>query len=287
MAQTIGIVGLGLIGGSMAKAIKANTDDRVLACDLDKAVLDAALRDGAADEAASARKLAAGSDIVFVALFPEAAVDYITRHAGDFRPGTIVCDLCGVKRVIQRNCADRLAERGVRYVGGHPMAGKEFSGYAYSDPAMFRDASFILATDKADPEAVETLEQYLLRLGFGRVTKTTAKQHDRVIAFTSQLAHVVSGAYVKSPAADDFFGFSAGSFKDLTRVAKLDPDMWTELFLLNAHPLCQEIDILIRHLEEYRRAIGDGDADRLRALLEEGSERKIACNERERQDREA
>ena len=155
------------------------------------------------------------------------------------------------------------------------MAGKEFSGYAFATPELFQDASMILVPNASSPLwAVDEMDGFFMQLGFGRVVRCSAEQHDHMIAFTSQLAHVVSSAYIKSPEALRHNGYSAGSYKDLTRVAKLNEHMWTELFLRNAEPLVGEIDEIIRHLTDYRNAIAGGEEERLCALLREGRERK-------------
>ncbi len=151
------------------------------------------------------------------------------------------------------------------------MAGRECWGFSGSDADLFTDASMILTPTEHTPEsALKFLSGLFASVGFGRITITTAQEHDSMIAFTSQLAHVVSSAYIKSPRARQHKGFSAGSYKDLTRVAKLNAPMWTELFLENADYLAEEIDTIIAHLAEYRQAITQGDGARLCGLLEDG-----------------
>ena len=278
----IGIAGLGLIGGSMAKAASAFTDHRVLGFDLDEAVLSAALSDGGIQDVLGEENLP-DCDLLLLALYPAASVEYIRSHLERLRPGCLLIDLCGVKQAVMGPMEELLSSpegSKLRYLGGHPMAGKEKSGYENSDRDLFRGASMILVPPEGRREALEqngTLklaEEFFLSLGFGRITLTTAQEHDRVIAFTSQLAHVVSSAYVKSPTARQHYGFSAGSYKDLTRVARLNETMWTELFLDNRDSLLTEVDGIIQRLTEYRDALADGKRDMLFRLLREGRECK-------------
>lgn len=278
----IGIAGLGLIGGSMAKAASAFTDHRVLGFDLDEAVLSAALSDGGIRDVLGEENLP-NCDLLLLALYPAASVEYVRSHLGRIRPGCLLVDLCGVKQAVMGPMEELLSSpegSKLRYLGGHPMAGKEKSGYQNADRDLFREASMILVPPEGRREALEqdgTLklaEEFFLSLGFGRITLTTAQEHDRVIAFTSQLAHVVSSAYVKSPTARQHYGFSAGSYKDLTRVARLNETMWTELFLDNRESLLTEVEGIIQRLGEYRDALSEGSRDTLFRLLREGRECK-------------
>lgn len=274
MKQTVVIAGLGLIGGSMAKAIRAHTDCRVFGYDISEKVLSDARFIGDIDDVVREGTLEQ-ADILLVALYPAPAVQYILSNLGRLKKGCIVVDLCGVKQYVCDHVAGEARAHGVQFIGGHPMSGREFSGYEYAKPDLFQDASMILVpNDSASEEALSRMEEFFTTLGFGRVVRTTAEQHDRMIAFTSQLAHVVSSAYIKSPEALQHSGYSAGSYKDLTRVARLNEHMWTELFLRNATPLVREIDEIILHLQEYRDAIAQGREDDLRQLLKEGRERK-------------
>lgn len=278
----IGIAGLGLIGGSMAKAASAFTDHRVLGFDLDEAVLSAALSDGGIRDVLGEENLP-NCDLLLLALYPAASVEYVRSHLGRIRPGCLLVDLCGVKQAVMGPMEELISSpegSKLRYLGGHPMAGKEKSGYQNADRDLFREASMILVPPEGRREALEqdgTLklaEEFFLSLGFGRITLTTAQEHDRVIAFTSQLAHVVSSAYVKSPTARQHYGFSAGSYKDLTRVARLNETMWTELFLDNRESLLTEVEGIIQRLGEYRDALSEGSRDTLFRLLREGRECK-------------
>jgi len=275
--KTVGIVGLGLIGGSMAKTVKRCTDCAVAGYDLDGSVEEKALRDQAIDRAGIAAVLEAG--LLLIALYPRQTVDFVKQHASALRPGTVIVDLCGVKELVCRELGPFCAQNGLRFVGGHPMAGREFSGYDYTLPSLFTGASMILTpTEASDDALLMELQEFFRGLEFGKVVVTTAENHDKMIAFTSQLAHVVSNAYIKSPEADRHNGYSAGSYKDLTRVARLNEVMWAELFLCNREPLLTEIDTIIGNLREVRDAIAAGDSPRLQALLKAGSDRKRAID---------
>lgn len=270
----IGIVGLGLIGGSLAKAFKYNTEHEVLGTDIDRGVLLKAKLLGAVDDELLPEQLSS-CDLVITALYPQDTLDYITQHAQNIKKGAIVMDCCGVKRVICKTLWQCAKENGFLFYGAHPMAGLHFSGFAYSDVHMFSNASMILLPpDNADINDLANLKKLFLSIGFTNIQISTPEEHDRIIAYTSQLAHVVSNAYVKSPQAQVHNGFSAGSYKDLTRVAKLNADMWTELFLDNVDNLTEELDGLIENLQAYSRALHEKDAKTLHALLKAGSDRK-------------
>ena len=210
-----------------------------------------------------------------IALYPEDAIRFLMEHTGQFRRGSIVIDVCGVKAKVVRAVEPAMMDAGVRYVGAHPMAGREFSGIDYATADLYSGASFILTpTEQTDPAAVEILSALALELGFRKTVVATPEEHDQVIAYTSQLAHVVSNAYIKSPTLKQENGFSAGSFKDLTRVAKCNPGMWTSLFLDNRDALLAELDTILLHLTEYRQALANEDADTLFSLLKDGNDRK-------------
>jgi prephenate dehydrogenase len=275
------VAGLGLIGGSMAKALAQNTDWEVLGLDRDVETLRRALSDGAIHAACLPEDIPC-VDLLLVALRPGDAIRYLRYALPRMRPGALAADLCGVKRAVVEAVTPVALEAGVRFVGAHPMAGREVSGYPNADAALFRGASLILTPPDGQPsEATRALEEMALRLGFARAVVTTPEEHDRLIAYTSQLAHTASSAYVMSSAANRHFGFSAGSFRDMTRVARLDPDMWAELFDLNRDMLSAELTGLIARLTELRDALDGRDGARLKALLEAGNRRKLRLIERE------
>lgn len=273
----IAVVGLGLIGGSLARSTKSRTSHRVFACDLDGDTMMMARLTGAIDGELTEEALAA-CDLVLLAIRPKAAIEWVEKHAPLIHEDAIVVDMCGVKREISGRLKDVAREHGFLYIGGHPMAGKERGGYINSSEDLFEGASMIFTPDEhTDMWLLERIKDYFTDIGFSNATFATPEEHDRIIAFTSQLAHVLSSSYVKSPTAQEHRGFSAGSFQDLSRVALLDEDMWTELFLANSDNLVGEIDTVLTHLQEYRDALGEKDADRLRTLLKDGRERKASA----------
>lgn len=272
--MTVGIIGLGLIGGSLAKAFKKHTDHRVLGYDLDKAVTQYAQLTDMIDGVVDAESIAQ-CELILLAVYPRATVDYLTAMAGAIAPGTVVIDCGGVKRSICDSCRPLAKENGWIFIGGHPMAGLHHSGVKYAAADLYAGASMILTPENTeDIVLLEKVTGWIKSIGFGSVTVTTPEQHDEIIAFTSQLAHVVSNAYVKSPRAKVHRGFSAGSYRDLTRVARLNETMWTELFLENRENLVAEIDHIVQSLKEYQAALEQGDAETLKALLKDGSDRK-------------
>lgn len=272
--MTIGIVGLGLIGGSLARAWKEHTDHTVYGWDLDTSVTAFAEMCGAIDGELTAERLSE-CDLIMPALYPQATIDYLKENGMRIKKGALVIDCAGTKRTVCAACFP-LAERfGFCFVGGHPMAGTHNSGFKYSRANMFHNAPMVLVPPVFDDIALlDRIEALLRPLGFARFSVTTAEKHDEMIAFTSQLAHVVSNAYIKSPTAGSHKGFSAGSYKDLTRVAWLNPNMWSQLFLENSDYLLAELDGLIGHLQEYRNALAQQDAITLRTLLDDGRRRK-------------
>lgn len=272
--MNIAVVGLGLIGGSICKALKANTFHHIMGIDKDKETIRKALEAGAIDEEISVEKLGE-ANLTIVALYPMAIVEFVKENADKFKKGSIVMDICGIKNYIVKNCTLVLEEKGVIFIGTHPMAGTEHSGFDYSDGDLFRKASFIITPSENTPQiAIDLVSTLGACMNFGKVVIATPEQHDRNIAYTSQLAHVVSNAYVKSPSLFHADGFSAGSFLDLTRVAYLNEEMWSGLFLCNKEALLFEINNIIHSLSEYRDAMENDDIDTLRELLKVGRERK-------------
>ena len=271
--MTAGIVGLGLIGGSLARAYH-DAGHRVLAFDRDRSVTQFAMTAGAADAELTEENLSE-CDLLLLAVYPQAAAEYLEKAAPLLAKSAVVIDCCGTKREICE-VGFRLAKaHGFLFVGGHPMAGTHFSGFKYSRASLFKGAPMVLVPPVLDDmQLIDRVTKLLEPPMFGRFSVTTAEKHDAMIAFTSQLAHVVSNAYVKSPTAAAQRGFSAGSYKDLTRVAWLNAPMWTELFLENKDFLMQEIDNLVEELGKYRTAMQENDRETLCALLDEGKRRK-------------
>lgn len=272
--MNIAVVGLGLIGGSVCKALKANTFHHIMGIDTDPETIRKALEQGAIDEAIDESRLSE-ANLTIVALYPVPTVEFVKKNADKFRKGSIVIDVSGVKGYVVKNCTPVLDEQGVIFIGTHPMAGTENSGFDYATATLFRKASYILTPTESTPQiAIDLVSTLGACMGFGQVVIATPEQHDANIAYTSQLAHVVSNAYVKSPALFRADGFSAGSFLDLTRVAKLNEEMWSSLFLCNKEALLNELNIIINSLGEYRDAMVNDDIDTLREILKTGRERK-------------
>ena len=271
--MTVGIVGLGLIGGSFAKAYH-DAGERVLAWNRTRSVLDFAMLDGGVDGELNGENIA-DCDLILVTLYPAAAIAWLERMGPAIGPRPLVIDCCGTKRVVCE-AVFPLAERcGFTYIGGHPMAGTHNSGYKYARANLYHGAPMVLVPPVYDDiELLERAKELLAPAGFGHISVTTAEEHDRLIAFTSQLAHVVSNAYIKSPTARTHKGFSASSYKDMTRVAWLNPGMWAELFLENKDNLIDELDGLIESLNAYKAAMENDDREKLTALLDEGRRRK-------------
>lgn len=275
--MNIGIVGLGLIGGSMAKSIKARTAHTVFGSDLNEETMTMARMCGAIDGPLTAETIPS-CDLLLIAIRPSAAIDWVRLHAPAISKRAIVVDLCGVKRTVVAGIGPIAEAYGFAYIGGHPMAGKERGGFTAATDDLYVGASMILTPDKrTDMLLLETLKSFFLDIGFAGLTFSDPEEHDRIIAFTSQLAHIASSAYVKSPEAQRRRGFSAGSFQDMTRVARLDEDMWTELFLDDADYLTAELDELIAHLTEYADALKARDGEKLHALLKDGREKKATA----------
>jgi len=271
--MTVGIVGLGLIGGSFAKAYHA-AGERVLAQDIDRDVLSFAVISSAVDEELTDETMAE-CDLVLLAVCPAAAVEWLRKNAPKIASHTIVIDCCGTKRMVCAACFPIAAQYGITYLGGHPMAGTQFSGFKYAKADLYHGAPMVLVPPRFDDiELLGRVKDLLTPAGFGSYSVTTAEQHDEMIAFTSQLAHVASNAYIKSPTAKKHKGFSAGSYKDMTRVAWLAPRMWAELFLENRDFLLKEIDCYIEHLSQYKAAMEQNDEEELIRLLDEGKKRK-------------
>lgn len=271
----VGIISLGLMGGSFAKAFAA-AGVEVYGRDISEDVLEMAEIETIKGELTD--EIVPTCELIVLAGYPKVAISELKRIAPLVSPGAIVMDTGGVKKVICDAFFPVAENYPFTFVGCHPMAGTQYSGFAHARANMFHGAPLVIVPPKMDDferlDLLERMKQLLAPLGFATFTLTTAERHDEIIAFTSQLAHVVSNAYVKSPEAKVHKGFSAGSYKDLTRVARLNPDMWTELFLEDADNLSREIGCLIGHLQEYKDAIDARDSRHLRELLADGDRRK-------------
>lgn len=272
--MTAAVIGLGLIGGSVAKAIKQGTNHTLYGFDINDSVVRKAKLVGAIDDELTDDRLK-NCDFVIIATYPQICINYVKSKSELFSKNCIVMDCCGVKTAVCNELFPLSKEKGFVYVGGHPMAGREYSGFDNSRKNLFNEASLILTPAPGTPDQIiERIKDFWQPLGFSNFEVTTPERHDQIIAYTSQLAHVASSAYIKNPTATVHAGFSAGSYKDMTRVARLNENMWTELFLENADFLETELDIYIEHLQEYARALKNRDEAELKRLLKEGRERK-------------
>ena len=275
--MTVGICGLGLIGGSMAKAYR-KSGHTVFGFDANPSTLEYAKLSGTIDGVLDDNAIPS-CELILVALYPIATIEYMKQIAPKLPKETLLMDLCGIKKSICDVGFALAREFGFTFVGGHPMAGTQYSGIKYADENLFRGAPMVLVPPIYDDIAfLSRVKELLSPAGFGKISVTTAEAHDEMIAFTSQLAHVVSNAYVKSPTARNHHGFSAGSYKDMTRVAWLNEAMWTELFLENKEPLLRELDTVIQSLSAYRDALAKNEGETLRALLREGRLAKEAID---------
>ena len=274
----ITVVGLGLIGGSIAKALVQYTEHTVYAMDRTAKVVEDALSSGSIHARATEETLAQ-SDVIYLCLYPEADIRFVEKYGQYFRPGCIVTDCCGIKNAICPSLVELSHTYGFTFVGGHPMAGKERSGFYASEAELFRGASYILVPCEAGEEAVETVRSLAMAIGCGRTVTTTMENHDQMIAFTSQLPHLLACAYVLSPRCPQHSGFSAGSYRDVSRVAHINEDMWTELFFSNTEALLKETDELIGHLQAMRQALADGDQETIRSMLRQGRHIKESLGE--------
>ena len=269
----VGILGLGLIGGSLARAY-SNAGHQVYVCNRNKDMLAFAQLAGAV-EGDLTDDMIPKCELILLAIYPEGCANWLEEKAQLVNPLALVIDCCGVKRQIVDRCFPLAQQHGFTFMGGHPMAGTQFSGFKYSRASLFQGAPMVLVPPRFDDvELLQRVKDALEPCGFGHFSVTTPDDHDRMIAFTSQMPHILSNAFIKSPTALDHKGFSAGSYKDLTRVAWLNAQMWAELFLENQDHILNELNIYIDGLERYRDAVQTNDMDTLVQLLEEGKRRK-------------
>ena len=272
--MTVGIVGLGLIGGSLAKAFHRDGSVTVLGCARTQSTAEFALLAGDIDGILTPERLAE-CELVLLAAYPKACIEYLRAHADEFSKTGVVMDCGGTKKDICEVGFALAQEHGFTFVGGHPMAGTQYSGIKYAKANMFDRAPMVIVPPVYDDiEFLMRIKALLKPCGFGRISVTTAEAHDEMIAFTSQLCHIVSNAYIKSPTAGRHRGFSAGSYRDMTRVAWLNADMWAELILENRENMLREMDVILDNLAKYRDAIAADDFSALRGLLQEGKLRK-------------
>ncbi len=271
--MTVGILGLGLIGGSLARAY-ALEGHTVYAIQRNESMLSFAMLAGAVHGRLNEDTIPK-CDLILLAIYPDGSASWLERNAHLVSRDALVMDCCGIKDEICRRCFPLARAYGFTFVGGHPMAGSQFSGFKYSRATLFKGAPMVLVPPVFDDmELLDRVQKALKPCGFGSFSVTTAEGHDKMIAFTSQMPHILSNAFIKSPTALNHKGFSAGSYRDLTRVAWLNPQMWAELFLENKKNVLFELDHYLASLQAYRDAIAEEDMPRLVALLDEGRKRK-------------
>ena len=269
----VGILGLGLIGGSLARAY-SKAGHTVYACEKDENMLAFAQLAGAVQCILDVNKLPL-CDLILLAINADGAASWLEQNAAFVSKQALVIDCCGIKQAICDRCFPLATKYGFTFIGGHPMAGSHNSGFKYSRSNLFQGAPMVLVPPRFDdPELLQWAKDMLEPCNFGSYSVTTAAEHDKMIAFTSQMPHILSNGYIKSPTAQQHKGFSAGSYKDLTRVAWLNPQMWAELFLSNKENILFELDTYIESLQQYRNAISCEDKETLIALLDAGRKRK-------------
>lgn len=251
----IAVIGKGLIGGSYEKASLKAGHEAVI------------LHHGDATGFEDA-------DVVMVCLPPQAIVPWVKAHSAAFKEGAVVVDICGVKRTIMNEMA-AVPRDGWTFVGGHPMAGREVAGYENSLATLFVGASMILTPfEGTDPAVVETLKKYFASIGFAETVVTTAERHDDMIAFTSQLCHVIATTYARDPRVKDSPGFSAGSYANMTRIATQNANDWSALYSDNRDATVSVLDGFIDRFRELRDAIASDDRETVRRIIDEGTRAK-------------
>ena len=271
--MNVGVLGLGLIGGSLARAY-AKEKHTVFAFDSDESILSFAQLAGVVNEELKQDTISS-CDLILLAIFADGSADWLEKNAKYISPSALVLDCCGIKQAICSRCFPIAEKYNFTFVGGHPMAGSHNAGFKYSRSNLFQGAPMVLVPPRFDdPDLLQRTEDMLKPCKFGSFSVTTAEEHDKMIAFTSQMPHILSNAFIKSPTARQHKGYSAGSYKDLTRVAWLNPYMWTELFLSNKGNILFELDTYINALTQYKDALIREDRDALIALLDEGRKRK-------------
>ena len=278
MSRHIVIVGLGLIGGSLAKALRGFEGFDLIGLDVSQPTLRYAVEQDIVDrvETDPAHALAQGN-LVLLCLHPQGIVDFMAQHRDHFKPGAMVSDVCGVKGAILEGA--RVLPDTVSFVGGHPMAGTEFSGIQHALSNMFHGAHYILTpNDQSSPEHLALMHRLARHIGCANVVETTPEQHDAIIAYTSQMMHIIAVSVCDDPCLFQYQGFEGDSFRSCTRVAALDVPLWTQLFSMNAGALCRALEQLEQHIHQYRLTIQSGDREALSARLATSAARKRKMN---------
>ena len=269
----VGVLGLGLIGGSLARAY-SKAGHTVFASEKDDSMLSFAQLAGVVNAPLTKDNLSS-CELILLAIYPDGSAGWLEENAHLVNPQALVLDCCGIKRDICQRCFPLAKQYGFTFVGGHPMAGSHYSGFKYSRSNLFQGAPMVLVPPRFDDMALlERVKEALSPCNFGSFSVTTAAEHDQMIAFTSQMPHILSNGFIKSPTAKNHKGFSAGSYKDLTRVAWLNPQMWAELCMENRDNVLFELECYLQNLQAYYSALKNQDVRTLTALLDEGKRRK-------------
>lgn len=274
----IAVVGMGIIGGSFCKALKKYTDHYVIGINRTKSTLEKAYADKSIDEIGDEKSLEK-ADVIILALYPEAAIEFIENNGRYINKNAVVTDSAGIKSEICPKLVALSEKYGFTFVGSHPMAGKETNGYESSDSDLYAGASYIIVPCNADEKSVKLLSDLALEIKFGMIKISTPEEHDRMIAFTSQLPHILACAYVMSPCCPNHKGFSAGSYKDVSRVANINAKLWSELFLENREPLISELEMLRDNILAITDAVKANDKEKIELLLEKAHKVKEALGE--------
>ncbi len=276
--RRIVVVGLGLIGGSLALALKGFEGYEIVGVDVSQPTLRFAAEHGVGDRVTEdAAAVLSGADVVVLALHPRGIVRFLSEHRERFRPGALVTDVCGVKTAILEGAG--VLPEGVDFIGCHPMAGTEFSGIEHAFAEMFQGSHLILTPrENSTPEHIALMERMAAYIGCRDVYKTTPEEHDAMIAYTSQIMHIIAVSVCDDPMLFTCRGFEGSSFRGCTRVAALDVGLWTELFSMNRPALLAVLDRLMEHLGEYRAALASGDNEALAEKLAYSAARKRAMD---------
>jgi prephenate dehydrogenase len=280
---TITIIGMGLMGASLAMALPGFKNARIIGINRSKTPLEAALASKIIDEGfllddAAVQRVLAETDLTVICLFPQLTIEIMKRFSSDFKPGSVVTDVVGVKQAVIDSAHESLPES-VDFVGAHPMAGVEASGYDAAFPALYQGCNYILTPMPWNkPESVQLVRDMALHAGAGKITIATPEQQDRMIAYTSQMAHVLAAAIMRSPHLMESKGFEGSSFRDVTRVATLQPALWSELFLLNRQALVPVLERLEDDLAALRKMIERNNRAALVAELTQTSNLKESWN---------
>lgn len=279
-----GIVGLGIMGGSFAKSIRENilsmaeSEGKIFACNRSQACIQQALSEGVIDEGFSTENVSEmirKCDVVFICLYPHATLDFLVQQKENFKSGSIVTDISGVKGIFEK-ALPKILRPDVDFIIGHPMAGGEKEGYINSKAEFFVNHNYILIPQASNkPENLEKMRSLIAGMGFSRITETTCEIHDYKIGFTSQLCHIIASALVESAEDPEITAFGGGSFEDLTRIAMINAPLWTELFISNKEKLVHHIENFEKKMDEFKSAIKNEDAEKLNSLLSDTREKRL------------